>query len=232
VRARGRLRTLWIVLTLMLALATAMLAWQLRAATFAHAAALLPLSGLVATVWQRVAARGSTLRRFALLLPLLLVCSVAFWPIVGEGVRLAAKRVPGASAPARLVTRTCAIRDAIAPLAHESPSLVLSYIDLGPVLLFATPHRVLGAPYHRNDAGLAATIGLFRESDDALAAARLRALDVRFVVTCPGMEESTVFRTAARNGLAERLAAGQVPDYLERVPDPAHPALRIYRVRR
>ena len=90
---------------------------------------------------------------------------------------------------------------------------------------------MLAGPYHRDNGGPRATIELFSASDDAEIRSRLRALKIGWVVTCPGPEDRAVFKTADRNGLAERLAAGRVPDYLEEIADPAQPDMRFYRVR-
>lgn len=89
---------------------------------------------------------------------------------------------------------------------------------------------MLGAPYHRNEAGLRETIELFRATDDEAIRARLVTRGVGWIVTCPGLEERIVYRTESGVGLAERLAAGNVPHYLAPVSDPARSGLRLYRV--
>jgi len=116
-------------------------------------------------------------------------------------------------------------------LAAAPPSLVLSYIDLGPKILFDTVHSVLGAPYHRDNHGLRATIELFRSEDDAWIARTLKDRSIAWIATCPGVEERTAFKTDDGSGLAERLAKGEVPGYLEEVVEPTQPAMRLYRVR-
>ena len=61
-----------------------------------------------------------------------------------------------AGAPGGPVTlqQDCVTRDDLPVLADLPPTNTLAYIDVGPVVLFSTPHAVLGGPYHRNQAGL------------------------------------------------------------------------------
>jgi hypothetical protein len=231
IRSRGRAQLLWGSLAVIVIGDVSLMFWQVRAANLAHAAALIPLSALITALWHRIAPVGSSFRRLTLLLPVVLVCSIAFWPIVGGGFRLAAGLLPGVPEPAQFVTTSCGSRGEIGPLVASEPSLILNYIDVGPMLLFSTRSPVLGAPYHRNNAGLRTTIELFRATDDATIRMQLNELGVGWIVTCPGLEERTVYRTESRAGLAERLAAGEVPGYLELIPDSAHPKLRLYRIR-
>jgi len=227
----GRGRTLWGAVAIVLLAATAMIVWQVRAVTLAQALALLPLSGLAAELWTRIQGKGPRWRRLVALIPILFVCSFILWPAIEAGYRQIALRLPGAPVPIKMQHSKCSGTLDLALLESASPALILSYIDLGPMLLFDTPHSVLAAPYHRDNDGLRATIDLFRSDDDGWIKNTLTERGIDWVVTCPGVEENSAFRTEAGNGLAERLAKGEVPDYLAEVADPAQPAMRFYRVR-
>lgn len=229
-RAPGRGRDLWGALAVLVAASTAVIFWQIRAVSAAHVIALLPLAGLVAELWHRLAPSGPRWRRLALLMPVIFVCSAVFWPAIEGAYRLAATVVPSMPGGPTLVTHECTDRNDFPNLSTLPPTVALSYIDVGPMLLFATHHSVLGGPYHRNVTGLKATIELFRSSDDAEIRRRLQELGIGLIATCPGPEDYVVYRTDDRNGLAERLSAGRIPDYLEPVAEPTHPGLRFYRV--
>lgn len=230
-RAQTRGRQLWGVLALLIAASTALIFWQIRAVTAAHVVALLPLAALIGEVWHRLKGRHSPRwLQFLVLLPILFLCSAVFWPALEYGYRFAAASVaPSAPVPV-VLQEQCTDRAAIAPLAQEAPTLILSYIDLGPMLLFSTPHAVLGAPYHRNNGGLKETITLFRSADDARIRDRLHELGVGWIATCPGPEDRSAYHTEDGSSLAERLVAGKVPEYLSEAADPAHPGLKLYRV--
>lgn len=229
-RTQGRGRNLWGALAVMLAASSVMIFWQIRATFGVHIIALIPLAGLIAEVWQRVAGSGPRPRRFLILLPIIFVGSAVFWPALGTGYRIASALLPGAPAGPVMLLHDCTTRDDFPVLADAKPTNVLAYIDIGPILLFATPNAILGGPYHRDQAGLKATIELFRSGDDAWIRDKLRALGIGLIATCPGPEEAVVYPTEDGNGLAERLAAGRVPDYLTEIRDPAHPGFRFYRV--
>ena len=224
-------RQLWGVLALLIAAATALMFWQIRAVTAAQVIALLPLAALIAELWQLLKGqRTPRWRQFLVLLPVLFLCSAVLWPALEYGYRFAAAMVPSAPGAPVVLQEQCTDRAALPALAEDAPTLVLSYIDLGPMVLFSTPHAVLGAPYHRNNGGLKETIALFRATDDAAIGDRLDELGIGWVVTCPGPEDRSAYTTETGTGLAERLVAGSVPAYLAEVPDPAHPGLRLYRV--
>lgn len=230
-RAQARGRELWGVLALLIAAATALVFWQIRAVTAAHVIALLPLAALIGELWQRLKGRRSPRwLQFLVLLPILFLCSAVFWPGLEYGYRFISASVSSTTTVPVVLQEQCTDRAAIAPLATEPPTLILSYIDLGPMLLFSTPHAVLGAPYHRNNGGLKETITLFRSSDDGAIRDRLHALGIGWVATCPGPEDRSAYHTEDGSSLAERLVAGKVPEYLSEVADPAHPGLKLYRV--
>jgi len=230
-RAPGHGRNLWGALAIMLAASIPLVFWQTRAAFGAHVVALIPLAALIAEVWQRIGGRsGPKWRRFAILAPVLFVGSAVFWPALDKGYKVVSSLASGAPGGAVLLEQDCIARGELPVLADRPPTNTLAYIDVGPVVLFSSPHSVLGGPYHRNQAGLKATIELFRATDDAWIRDDLRQRGIGLIATCPGTEDLVMYPTEGKNGLAERLAAGQVPDYLERIPDPDHPGLRFYRV--
>jgi hypothetical protein len=227
--AQRRGRTLWGALAIMLVTAFAMMAWQVRAVTFAQEFALVPVSGLIADILERLRTRGRWLRYAAATL-LLFVCSFVFWPSAQLAYSAITAQTSNASAQSAANSPQCVKVDTMALLRGDE-TLILSYIDLGSMLLFNTPHSVLAGPYHRDNAGLKTTIELFRSNDDALIHNTIKERGISWIVTCPGTEDRTAFKTDGGDGLAERLAAGRVPDYLEEVDDPAWPDLRFYRLR-
>ncbi|HEY1386384.1 MAG TPA: hypothetical protein VGF43_22365 [Dongiaceae bacterium] len=229
--ARRRGRILWGALAIMLLTAFAMMAWQVRAVTFAQEFALVPVSGLIADILKGLRARNRRWLRYGAAIVLLFVCSFVFWPSAAAAYRAVAAEVAGAPERGAATSSQCVGVGALAPLQGSAPTVILSYIDIGSMLLFNTPHSVLAGPYHRDNEGLKMTIELFRSNDDNLVWYNMSQSGIGWIVTCPGTEEKTVFATAAGDGLAERLAAGRVPHFLEELDDPAWPSLRFYRLR-
>jgi len=109
------------------------------------------------------------------------------------------------------------------PLAALPPGVVLGEIDLGPFILAETRDSVLAAPYHRMAWGiLAAHDALGAAPTDAEA--RVRALNVAYVVECP----ANPLRVGP-SSFEAALRRGQVPGWLQPVSAPGQ-VLQIYRV--
>lgn len=232
IRHAGRRgRVLWGVIAVLVLATGALVFWQVRAVSFAQSVALLPLSALVAGALRYIWRRPTRWVRYAAAPVLLYVCSLLFWPSIQGAYNAIATKLPGASAPEKIRTMSCSQSGTFVPLQAGPPSLVLSYLDLGAMILFRTQHSILASHYHRNNEGLRTTIDLFSSSDDAWIKAQMKERGIAWVVTCPGPEENTVFKTEHHDGLAERLAAGQVPDYLEQIADPEASGMKFYRVR-
>lgn len=107
--------------------------------------------------------------------------------------------------------------------------VVATEVDLGAFVLALTPHAVIAAPYHRLNAGIIAAHQVFALPPDQ-ARRVLRRVGANYLVTCgehmpPGMSAQE-----RATGLAGRLAAGEVPDWL--VPMPMRPGdvFHVYRV--
>jgi hypothetical protein len=88
-------RQLWGVLALLIAAATALMFWQIRAVTAAQVIASL-LAALIASCGSH---QRTPRWQFLVLLPVLFLCSAVLWPALEYGYRFAAAMVPSARAP-------------------------------------------------------------------------------------------------------------------------------------
>ena len=115
-------------------------------------------------------------------------------------------------------------------LATLPPGLVLSTIDSGSGILAYTPHAVLAAPYHRNAYGNRLSLLAFdAEPEDAKA--MILTAGVTDVVICLTSPEVIDDARRRPEGLAARLAAGDVPAWLQPVGSGAGP-IRTFAVMR
>lgn len=111
------------------------------------------------------------------------------------------------------------------------PHTVLAHVDLGSLLLFRTPHSVVGTPYHRNGQGILdwAKIMSTTDPDQALRMIRRRGIDV--VVACGADGSVENMAAGGAPSFAARLRSGSVPAWLHAVDLAAAPrGLRIYEV--
>jgi hypothetical protein len=226
---RGPARLLaWAALALLALLSALLLLWQSRAAP---AAQLLALPGATALAWAAIT--------WFLSLPYMLArvfgAVAAFVVISGIGPQYAASLIPEPKrANGKAINRAnnrCPTLPALRPVALQPKGYVLTFVDLGPRLIAVTHHDAVAGPYHRNDEDIVDIMQAFRGSaENARRIVERRGVD--YVLICPGLSESTIYATRAKQGFYVQLNKGQVPAWLERVKLPANSPYKMWRVRR
>jgi hypothetical protein len=198
----------WIVAALLLT-ALAITCFQLRGA---YSAALLAAPGLAVTI---AAAR---LRGAVALAAAWIVSTGILYPIAGTAL-FPPKPEAGAS---------CTAPESLARLAALPPGRLLAPLDIGAYAIAATPHRVLAAPYHRNNRGNRAMYDFFL-GQPAQSEAIAQAWGIDYVAFCDSDLDRFARAAPAPHSLAESLRAGAVPDWLVPV-NTGGDAPRIYRL--
>ena len=223
----GSARPLWLLTAALILASFGLTLWQLRASTALAPLAALPAAVLAAALFGHYRQTGRSAAGFA---AIALFLGAATSPADNAFALLSREEDPagdavaGAAEPERL---NCGSREALAVLAALPPGLVSGSSNMGPFILLNTPHRVLSAPYHRNQAGMIAQLRIALSESDAEAEARLRALGVDYVVACAADGEYKTRIEEGRTGFAFRLAEGRVPAFLVALPvPPATPSPR------
>lgn len=182
----------------------------------AYAGAILAAPGLAAVV-TAARARGS------LWLAAAWAASAGMlYPIAAQAVAAQA----GANAPISgdgRASASCTDPAMLAELGALPPGRLMAPLDLGAYAIGATRLSVVGAPYHRNNAGNLATYHFFLGRADQ-AASLAAAWRVRYVALCPDS-----FDTAGAGSLAQALRRGAPPPWLRRITTRAG-ALTLYTV--
>jgi hypothetical protein len=128
------------------------------------------------------------------------------------------------------VAAGCLLTENYAPLARLPRGLVATDVDYGPFVLALTPHSVMSAPYHRLVAPIIEADQIF-----ALPPAAARAVVARvkpaYLVTCGRHTLGEIGAVERAASLWGRLADGDIPDWLEPVPETRDQPLVVYRVR-
>lgn len=216
----------WGGLFLLGALAAGLLAWQTRAGP---AAQLFSIPGATALVWLVALwlhARTSIAVRIAALAAVFLIFS-------GLGTLYVTRWIPDTPRPGlsrvAKANRTCPTIWALHPIARQPAGNVLTFVDLGPRLITLTHHNAVIGPYHRNARQIIDVMTTWRGSpENALGTVRRYRID--YVLICPNLSESTVYRSEAPDGFYARLARGEVPAWLAPVPLPAESPYLMWRV--
>lgn len=216
----------WAAIATPALLATALLFWQTRAGP---AAQLLAIPGATAFAWTAFA-WFMGLRLFALR-----VAGVAgaFAIISGLASYYAGEYFKAPMGDYRrnvnAANATCPSLRALRPVAQQPKGTVLTFVDLGPRLITVTHHDALAGPYHRNAHQILDVMHAWRGTPDH-AHATVRRYRVAYVLICPNMSESTIYRSEAPQGFYAQLARGKVPNWLQPVQLPAGSPYRMWRV--
>jgi hypothetical protein len=228
---RSEAAVAWAAIALFTTFAGAMLLWQIRAGP---AAQMLSVPGAAALVWilvpwflgrswLPVRVIGSALA-FLIVSGLFTGLVIPYLPAAkGKGGKAGPDRVAQANA-------ACARMSSLRPLNAIPPAILFAHVDLGPRLIVITHHNGIAGPYHRNGQAILDVHHAFtRQPQDFRAiAARHKA---GYLLICPNMAETTVYRARSPNGFYAQLHRGQVPNWLEPVALPARSPFRLWRIR-
>ncbi len=190
----------WFVLLGFTAVATAVPLIQVRGAAIAAAIAVVPLAIMVAWVRRE---------RPALAVPAWLASLGIFWSLIGTPPQPAeARRASGAG---------CDDWRTIEQLRALPTGNVVAPIDAGAYILALTPHRVLAAPYHRNNAGNRAAYDFWLSPPDRALIMATR-WQVAYVLHCSDSFGGIDLDREGPGGMAALLARGTRPAWLQPIP--------------
>lgn len=223
----------WVVLGLGLVVLIPLAIRWVRFVMYAEVLGVLGTLFLLARALERIAdrtagARASLTRGLTsvglLTGPLLLgVVVMALGGESGETVQEAAATEVG----------TCPVAELVSILNDpdglgDRPRVILAHIDLGPTLLYRTPHSVIATPYHRNARGILDWLRIMDTTDMAEARQLIRERQIDLVVACGAPPPSA---TAEASSFGVRVRSGAVPPWLTPLPA-AHGlgGLRLYAV--
>ena len=134
----------------------------------------------------------------------------------------------GAAASAALRGADCTAAVTLDQLRALPPGTMIAPMDAGAYLIGATPHRVLAAPYHRNNRGNRAAYDFWLSPPDTARAVAAR-WHADYVLACPDAFGGIDLTREGPGGMAMLLDRGAAPDWL--VPLPLRDsAAHLYRI--
>lgn len=209
------------------ALAMALLFWQTRTGP---AAQMLAIPGAVALVWlaapRAFASKNTLVRVFG--------TSLIVLAGLGAAVPLVVDSIPKKQSTAREksiagANNNCPSLWAMKPVAQQPRGTVFTFGDLAPRLITVTHHRSVIGPYHRNEEQILDMMHAFRGSADQ-ARSILAKYKSDYLLICPMLSQSTVFRAEAPKGFYAQLADGRVPAWLEPIDLGPDNPMKMWRV--
>ncbi len=206
--AKGLERDRWILAALTIFVATALaLFWQSRTAGLAMTASGIMSAALIGKLISQAKLKRAVL--VALVLNPIIPGFVG--AKIGELYEPKDTRVKTGGGAG------CYTQRAFVALSKAKPGLVLAPIDMGARLLLTTKHKVLAAPYHRNNVGNLAAYRLFMAKPEA-AERQVRAMGISYVAICARSAENNILSREAPDGLMATLKSGKPPAWLEPIP--------------
>jgi hypothetical protein len=229
-RARGsRAMVGWAAIALFTLFAGLMLLWQVRAGP---AAQMLSVPGACALVWILVPwflRRSSLVVRVAGSLAAFVIVSGLFagfvLPWLPNDSKGSANRDKVAQANA-----ACARYSTLRQLDRIPRATMFTHVDLGPRLITISHHDGVAGPYHRNGRAILDVHHAFTGAPQAFRAIAAPH-KAGYLLICPDMSETTLYRSRAPNGFYAQLARGQVPNWLEAVKLPPKSPFRLWKIR-
>jgi hypothetical protein len=128
------------------------------------------------------------------------------------------------------VAAGCLLTENYAGLARLPPGLVATDVDYGPFVLALTPHAVMSAPYHRLVGPIIAAHQIFALPPE-LARGVVAQAKPAYLVTCGRHTLAGIGDAERSASLWGRLAAGEIPPWLEAVPETRDQPVVAYRVK-
>lgn len=112
-----------------------------------------------------------------------------------------------------------------------SQQTILTFLDIGPELLYRTGHAVIATPYHRNSDGIYDSHRILTNSDSNEARLMMEERRIGLILLCQGPAERTFFSSPG-NSLYKSLTEGQVPQWMAEValPAPLRRQARLFEV--
>ncbi|MEQ1438716.1 hypothetical protein AAG565_05070 [Fontimonas sp. SYSU GA230001] len=225
--AAWKRRSLWLAALAMMSLGYAALAyWHIRMGAAAAVAAALAWSAAVATLRGMNADDDATLTRRELAIALCV--GLAPCLLMLTHTTLARLYPP---LPWEMDLDLCNLQPVAAQLNRLPPATMLTALTRGPELLYRTHHRIVAGPYHHNVQGMLDNFRAWMDAGDGRAEEIVRRRGVDYVLGCVAFQHALRGQGAART-LAQRVADGDVPSWLEPMPWSAgtETGWRLYRV--
>lgn len=219
-----RERSLWMLALALAALAYAGLAgWHLRMGAAAALIAALAF-GVGASRLPAFADRVPPH------LPMRDQLSALLLTLLGPILLLAAVGATVLQGDAKPSGKSCSLATVADALNQWPPATVLAPLFSGPELLYRSHHRTIAGPYHHNVQGMLDNFRAWLDTDDATAPEIIQRRGVKYVLGCTRIQHQ--LKTEPDPSLAQRVANGNVPEWLKPLPwpDGVETDWRLYQV--
>jgi hypothetical protein len=124
----------------------------------------------------------------------------------------------------------CWYKPNLAALDKIPAGTMFTHVDLAPRLISTTSHHAIMGPYHRNAQNILDVYHAFGAANEAQAHALMAHYHARYLLLCPGMNETTQYHSLSPNGFYDKLMAGQVPAWLTPIDLPKGSPFKLWSI--
>lgn len=222
----GAARARWTMMAAVLACVAVLALLVARTAAVAHIYATPVLAAAIVRLLRQSRVKPTALSRVAALLPVMVLIP----PVTASLAMAAAQPWVRTPAPAGAMVAQCPTPADLRRIdVAGSPALVLTGLDVAPMVLVHTPHRVLATGHHRNGAAMHDLIALLAATPDR-ARTMAAAKQARWLLLCPDLPEIGNIARDFPHGLAAAVRAGKTPAWLTPVALAPGSRARLYRI--
>jgi hypothetical protein len=129
----------------------------------------------------------------------------------------------------QLAEEACESAGSVAALAALKNARIAAPFDMGPMILLTTSNQVLASSHHRNEMAMHDHIQIFRTHAD-VARNYIIKHGITHIAACAGEAEMQGYKKSDPDGLWASLSKGEVPFWLERLPDQGK-GIKLWRVK-
>jgi len=218
----------WAAVALFTLFACLMLLWQTRAGP---AAQMLAVPGAAALIWIAVPltlGSGNLLVRVFGTAAVVLFASGAFAAMSIQWLPI--DKPDKRSQTINTAAARCPSYNAMIALNRYPAGVMFSFVDLGPRIIVISHHKAVAGPYHRNGDAILDVQHAFGRSPDEFRSIAAKH-GANYLLVCPNMPESTIYRARNPGGFYDRLARGEQFAFLQPLPLPRNSPLRLFRIK-
>lgn len=226
-RATGEIRSNLIILGFFTFYALILSLLVFRTVSVASAYAVLPAALMIAHLLARYRQEGNASRRL-LCVALMLLLAVPN-SLVSAFLDSWPDKQAAQTAQSEQSNAACASTQSVAKLAALPKGQLIAPFDMAPMILARTQHSVVASSHHRNERAMHDHIQVFISSPET-AHRLLQRRRIDYVALCAGEEELANYARKDPDGLWAQMAKGQVPNWLEPLPDIGK-GIKVWRVR-
>lgn len=212
---------------------------QTRGSVFANLAAMIPMAVFVSQLRMQNRADPKNTRLAISFILVSFLSMPIIWAAIGGSISKLTDPKAMENEGIQLISQTgdshedednmCKTREALMPLNELPTGVVVAPSNLGASILRYTQHRVLSAPYHRNQFGMLAEIKASISSNEE-ARKILNNANATILVFCGADPQVSISKQKANTGFYAKLSNGEIPKFLNPLLISKTSAVKFYKI--